>query len=109
LDLAFDTQLLRNLCESDQKAKQKLGRAVAEQLKRRVADLRAANTIDDLVASSPYALDGSASLAVELSDGWRVVFAANHTKVPVVGSGAIDWSAVNRIRIVAIEQIGERG
>ena len=109
MDLSFDTQLLRNLCESDKKAKQKLGHDVADQLRRRIADLRAAETIDDLAASPPYGLDGSASLAVELCDGWRVVFAANHTEMPVVSSGAIDWSVVDRIRIVAIEQIGERG
>ena len=100
--------MLRNVCESDQKAKQKLGRTVAEQLKRRVADLRAAATIEDLVAAPPHALDGSANLALNLCDGWRVVFAANHTRVPTVGSGAIDWSAVSRIRIVRIEHVGER-
>lgn len=81
---------------------------MAEQLRRRVADLRAAETTADLLASPPYALDGSANMAMDLCDGWRMVFSANHTNVPTLGSGAIDWSAVERIRIVSIVSTEER-
>jgi hypothetical protein len=48
LELAFETKLLREICESEQKARQELGIKVAEALKRRLADLRAATSVEDL-------------------------------------------------------------
>ena len=84
MELAFDTPMLRKLCESEKIAKQDLGPEVAEQLKRRIADLRAADTVMDLVASPPSVLDDPHQVAIALCDGWRLVCAVNHTKVPAV-------------------------
>ena len=81
-----------------------LGTRVAEFLKRRLADLRAATSVDDLVAGRPRALEGTDQLmVVDLCDGHRMVFCANHPKNPMTESGELDWARVSRVKILRIE------
>jgi plasmid maintenance system killer protein len=105
LELAFDKKLLRQLCENETRAKRDLGVRVAEKLKRRLADLRAAKCVKDLVAGRPRELDGDRCrhIAVDLCEGCRIVFCANHNTIPELGSGDVDWSKVSRVKIIEIE------
>src|SRR5258708_22364381 len=58
VEIAFANKSLRQLCESERRARRSLGPRVAEKLKRRLADLRAANCVKDLVAGRPSELRG---------------------------------------------------
>lgn len=84
---------------------QGLGPKAAEKLKRRLADLRAAAAISELVVSRPYELDGARDhqMAMNLCDGTRIVFSANHSNPPTLKSGRVDWTKVNRIKIMDVE------
>jgi plasmid maintenance system killer protein len=106
LELTFATKSLRQLCESEAAAKRELGADVAERLKRRLADLRAAAHVNDLVAGQPREIEGAHNrcIAVHLYDGYRIVFCANHRTVPVLDSGSVDWSGVRRVKILGIER-----
>lgn len=86
-------------------AKRQLGAKVAEILKHRLADLRAATSPKDLVASLPRELDSGDSqhMAVDLCDGYRIVFSANHSNNPRTETGDLDWARVSRIKILRIE------
>ena len=105
LELAFSEKSLRQLCENETIAKRKLGARVAEKLKRRLADLRAASCVMDLVVGVPRELEGDNAnqFAISLCDGYRMVFCANHTAVPFLESGAIDWARVSRVKVLRIE------
>lgn len=105
MEIAFDTRQLRTICETEAEARRQLGPRVAESLQRRLADLRAATTIDDLVVGTPHELSGSeaARMAVNLSDGLRMVFRANHPTNPTTEDGRLDWPRVGRVRILRIE------
>jgi proteic killer suppression protein len=105
LELAFSTLSLRTICEDEAQAKNTLGSKVAEVLKRRLADLRAATSVTDLIAGQPRVLDGAdkRKMAIDLCDGQRIVFCANHPKNPVGKTGEIDWQKVRRIRILGID------
>ena len=109
MELAFDNKSLRQVCENEKKAKRDLGVSVAEKLKRRLADLRAATTVEDLVAGRPRELDGAHDrhFAVDLSEDHSIVFCANHTEIPLLESGDVDWSRVSRVKILRIE--GDHG
>lgn len=48
MQLAFETKRLRDICENEERAADELGTKVAEQLKRRLADLRAAESIEEM-------------------------------------------------------------
>jgi proteic killer suppression protein len=105
LEIAFATKKLRQLCENEEVARSSVGHAVAGRLKARLADLSAASCVKELVAGRPRQLTGRrpGCLAVKLTSGWRLVICANHNAVPEVDGGAIDWSRVNRVKVVDIE------
>ena len=105
LEIAFETKSLRTICESEAHAEDELGPSVAALLKRRLADLRAATSTEDLVAGRPRILDESSHQykAVDVGAGYRMVFCANHPRNPVNESGGIGWPRGSRIKIVRIE------
>jgi plasmid maintenance system killer protein len=105
LELAFETRSIRSLCEKPKKAESNLGIKSSNKLKRRLADLIAAPTARDIIAGNPTVETGNPHerMSIQLGEGFRLVFVANHNQNPVLKSGAVDWSKVNRIRIVAIE------
>ncbi len=106
MELAFDSKSLRTICENEAQAKLELDSAVAEILKRRLADLRAATSVKDLVAGRPRIPDGSDSqhMVLDLCDGYRLVFKSNHTNRPITDADDIDWARVTRIKILRIEK-----
>lgn len=101
MELAFGTKPLRELCQSADKAKQKLGARIAAVLKDRLADLRAAATIEDLPLGKPRKISGG--YVLDLTKDARLVISPNHPTNPLLPSGAIDWSKVTRVKILEIE------
>jgi proteic killer suppression protein len=104
LELAFSKKSLREICESQLRAEQTLGIAVARLLRARLADLREADTVDDLVAGPPKKLDSTppGRIAIPLGDGMFICFCSNHAATPLKKSGEVNWVRVNRIKIVEI-------
>jgi len=105
LELAFESKMLRTICESESRACLELGAAVAESLKHRLADLRAARTATDLLAGRPRTVRGTGRecMVVDLRDGNRLVFAASHPTNPMTQTNNVDWTKVMRIKILRIE------
>jgi len=107
LDLAFDSRELRTICENEDDAIRELGSSVAQALKHRLADLRAALSIADLLVGNPRIVEDETqnkTMFIDLRDDYQVVFCANHPKNPVLEDGKIDWSKVSRIKIMRIER-----
>ena len=105
MELAFEDRRLREICESEEYAQLNLGGEVAGYLKRRLADMRAALAVRDLVAGNPREIAGPITtlIAVDLCDGYRIVFCANHVSNPTKEDGGMDWARVSRVRILRIE------
>lgn len=104
LELAFATKSLREVCESEVKASRNLGVRMAEKLKRRLADLRAASCVNDLVAGRPRKRGSrNRQMALNLYKSSKIIICANHNTTPVLESGNVDWSKVTRIKILRIE------
>jgi hypothetical protein len=104
LELAFSTKALRTVCENDAAAARALGANRASILRRRLADLRAARSVSDLVVGDPRQTTGSKdNLEVEVGAGARLVLCANHSVIPRLESGNVDWSIVSRIKLLRIE------
>lgn len=108
MQLAFESKQLRTICEDEVQAKVELGDTVANTLKRRLADLWAATSVKDLVAGKPRLLPEpeANNMAVDLSEGWRLIFTANHVSNPTTQENNLDWSRVTRIKILRIEEEG---
>src|SRR4051812_2491142 len=78
VNLAFETLGLRTLCECQSKAERALGIRPAARLRERLADIRAAEAVTDLVAGRPRELRGGRQrrYAVDLANRYRLVFCA---------------------------------
>lgn len=103
LELAFESKELRDMCESEAEAKRKLGETVAAMLRHRLADLDAATSPRDLLAGRPRSSQDGQTMMIDLCEGHRIVFAANHLHNPTTSGGDLDWAKVRRIRILRIE------
>jgi hypothetical protein len=100
VQIAFDSKALRTLCESELHASNQLGLEVARVLRHRLADLRAARSIDDVVVGNPRQfLSDRTRMMLDLCDGYVVVFCANHSQT---AASLPDWPSVSRIRITEI-------
>jgi plasmid maintenance system killer protein len=106
LELAFHSKELRTICESESEATTTFGVALAEVLKHRLADIRAASSVRDLLVGRPSVVEGTEDreMSVDLNEGYRLVFGANHTQNPVKKSNKVDWTRVSRIKILRIEK-----
>jgi hypothetical protein len=103
LEFAFESKELRDICESESEAKRHLGDPVAEMLRHRLADLDAAPSAKDLIAGQPRLGEDAETMVVDLCEGSRLVFTANHPSNPMTATGELDWANVRRIRILRIE------
>ena len=104
MDIIIEDRKLRKICEDDKIAKKEYGDVASKKLKTRLADLRAALTVRDLVAGSPHPLKGNRAgqFALTVYGGLRLVFEPAHESPPKHSYGGIDWSRVTRVRIVFI-------
>ena len=104
MELAFATTSLKELCEQEKLARRELGADSAKKLRARLADLRAAASVTDVVAGRPHPLSGdrAGEFAVSLAGGHRLVFKPNHDPTPMLDDGGIDWANVTRVTVVFI-------
>jgi len=104
MDIAFHSKALRDTCESEEMLKTKFGDVVGEAIVRRLADLRAADCIRDLVVGAPReVLSGKhATLCIDLAGETVLLLRANHLKPARNASGAISWAEVTRLKIMSI-------
>lgn len=101
--IAFETRRLREICEIDTEARNRLKSTVAESLQRRLADIDAAATAGDLIAGQPHLAPNRRSMIIHLASGYRLVIAPNNLRGLKHQSAEVEWQQVNRIKILRIE------
>lgn len=104
MELAFESKHLRSICEDLTAARLELDDAVAESLKHRLADLQAAVSIYDLLWGNCRVVGSGRAqrVRIDLPQGFYIVLAANHPRVPLTPEGDVDWNAVIRVKIIHI-------
>ena len=101
--IAFETKRLREICEDDAVAVNELGSPAAKALQQRLADLRAAETIRDLIVGSPRVSGiDDAILTITLTPTAHTIWSANHVSPPRDEAGRIDWMRTRRVRLLEI-------
>jgi hypothetical protein len=104
MELSFRTRKLRAVCEDECKAASTLGEAVAKQLRHRLADLRAATTVADLVTGQTrFGGRQNSQMRLHIADGVQLLCHPNTARLPKDDGGMVDWGRVYRLAIVAIE------
>jgi toxin HigB-1 len=104
MEITFSDSKLQKLCEQQSVAQKKLGADCAAKLQKRLDDLLAVASVQELVTGRPHPLKGDwlGHFAVDLHGGKRLVFKPDDDPIPETEDGAIDWSNVTRVCIVFI-------
>ncbi|MEX0614153.1 MAG: type II toxin-antitoxin system RelE/ParE family toxin [Pirellulales bacterium] len=107
MEIAFRSRRIEKLCNSAKEMRAKLGERTAKVLQQRLAELKAADTLDDLgkmpgARCHELAGDRKGQLAVDLVHPKRLVFEPDHHPAPSKADGGLDWQQVTRVLVVEI-------
>lgn len=107
MNLAFSTRDLRTICEEQIAAEREFGIEIAHELRARLADMRAAENVSELVAGRPreIVLNDDRLYVVDIAKGYRIVLRANNLRIRQQVQGKeIDWSQVDCVQIINVEK-----
>lgn len=107
MDIHFASRKVQKLCDSEKEMQAKLGTRNAERLKLRLAQLKAAVTLEDVARVPPtrcheLTQDRKGQLAVDLIHPKRLIFEPDHTPIPRKKDGGLDWAQVTAILILEV-------
>lgn len=104
MEISFDTKSLREFCESETKSINILGVQKSLILKHRLADLRAATCVNDLIVGNPRIVirENEQQYVLDIFNDFSLFFCANHNNNPLNNDDSINWSKVSRIKIIKI-------
>lgn len=109
LQISFQDEELRQLCESSADTEHGLGVSGARNLQARLADIISAENMRELIvgkARTPAGYDEDYFI-VDIGESRVVLLKSIHAKRPISDLGGIDLSRVTRVKIVGIKTIGE--
>jgi hypothetical protein len=105
MEIAFRTKALRTVCLSKESMDKRYGAEGGALLRRRLADIRAAECLGEvpLLTMSPVCNSPDGEVAIVVGAGLILVVRANHQSAPKLKGGGVDWARVDRILIQRIE------
>lgn len=107
MEISFSSRKTGKLCNSGKEMRAKLGDRCAKVLQQRLAEMKAADTLEDL-GKVPAArfhelkADRKGQLAVDLVHPKRLVFVPDHNPVPRKADGGLDWAQVTRVLVTEV-------
>ncbi|MEO5376803.1 MAG: hypothetical protein H7832_03310 [Magnetococcus sp. DMHC-6] len=104
MKIQYKNQKIEKLCNQQAVAQQTFGKPVAIKLQTRIAEIKAASRVTELIAGDPHPLKGNrlGQFSLSFSESERVVFKPNQDPIPRHEDSSIDWSQVINIIIVFI-------
>ncbi len=107
MDVSFASKKLQKTCSTEAGMKKKLGASRAKRLMQRLAELDAADTLDDISHLPPARCheltnDRNGQLSVDLDHPYRLIFKPDHLPPPAKPDGGLDWKQVTKVLILEI-------
>ncbi|MET0001278.1 MAG: killer suppression protein HigA [Candidatus Thiodiazotropha lotti] len=104
LEIGFKNKKLKKLCLTSKEADKTLGFSCARKLRTRLAEIDAAQNVEELIAGRPHPLIGDrlGEFSLDLAGGYRLVFRPERQPPPIKEDGGIDWSNVENVIVVFI-------
>jgi toxin HigB-1 len=108
MDIAFSSEKLRRVFNSDSQLRRKYGDRQAKRIQQRLFELYAAESLADVSHLPPprcHALTGdrAGQFAVDVIHPYRLIFEPAHTPIPRLADGSVDRASVTAIRILEVE------
>ena len=106
MELSFETEDLRRVCEHEAVALEQLGQLASDALRNRLSDLHGADFITDVLAGRPrhFSMNGVDCIQFDLAERYTLTVSPNHVPRRNTPDDQTDWSRVRRIKIVSVEQ-----
>lgn len=110
--VTFKTKKLNRQCNTQKEAVKAWGERRAKLVRRRLDDLRAATTLEDM-RNLPgdchaYKHREDHILTLDLDGGWRLYFRPTHDPPPLLADGVtLDWTKVTEIEITGVKKAHE--
>ena len=106
MEISFASRKLHKLCESEKELRKAYGSDGAKKAVRRLSDLRAVATLEDM-RNLPgriheLAADRDGELAIELAGSWRLILAPTNGWPTEKGKGAHVWTAIDAVQVLEI-------
>lgn len=107
MEIGFANLKLQKLFNNSKKLRGDFGPRCAEKIARRLAEIEAAESLEDL-RSLPQCRcheltgDYAGCLAVDLEHPLRLVFRPNHTPLPLGDGGELNWAEVTQVLILEV-------
>ena len=102
LVISFEIRALRTACRDSEEAQKLYGEEVAAALRRVLADLRAANTLQDIAPIFDLPTGTAAEFSTALGATHRLALRCSNRNPPLLPSGNINWNAVDRVRVLDV-------
>lgn len=107
MKINFTSRKLQKVCNSEKELRARFGKPLAERLQQRLAELKAAETLEDIrrlpsARCHELSQDRKGQLAVDVVHPKRLIFEPDHNPVPRKPDGGLDWSQITRIRVIEI-------
>lgn len=111
MEIVFATNRLCDECSSFNLLVRHYGERQAKKIRRRLDDLRAAATLDEMryIGGRCHELKGDrqGQLSLDLVHPYRLVFEAANEPIPRKPDGGLDWKQVTAVRILGVEDTHE--
>ena len=107
MQIHYKTNKLKRQCEEERLGIRAWGAQVAEKVRQRIAELRAAVCLLQISRLPPprcHELNANreGQLSVDVSQNQRLIFEPNHDPIPALPAGGLDWSSVTEIIIMEV-------
>jgi proteic killer suppression protein len=107
MEITFISRKLQKVCNSEKEMRTKFGNPLAERLQQRLAELKAADTLEDIrrlpsARCHELSQNRKGQLAVDVVHPERLIFKPDHNPVPRKPDGGLDWPHITRIRVIEI-------
>ena len=104
MELSFETLPLRRMCEDPDIAASDLGVESAQLLIDRLADLRAADSLADIVVGRPASISpADRTFAITLGAKAQLMCSIMNRPLPLSPTGEVDFHRVWRLKLIAID------
>jgi len=107
MDICFLDNRLRRDCNDSQRLKARYGADMAKVISRRLDDLRAARTLEDMrhLPGRCHELGSNRAgqLSLDLRGPHRLLFAPAHGPAPTKTDGGLDWTQVTAVEVMGVE------
>lgn len=107
MEIVFKNNKLKKECNDQGILQKKHGQKRAKRIRQRLDDLSAANVLEDMrnLPGRCHELshDRAGQFSLDLDHPYRLIFEPGHEAIPTKSDGGIDWTKVNVIRIIGVE------